>query len=65
MDAIGAFGKNKSYIIKISTYNFRTIRYCWNCLALNNYRYQYYNLVVPGKMFAKAYRKGLAPREFK
>jgi hypothetical protein len=25
MDAIGAFGKNKSYIIKISTYNLTTV----------------------------------------
>jgi hypothetical protein len=34
MDAIGAFGKNKSYIIKISTYNFRTIRfYCWKLFS--------------------------------
>ena len=64
MDAIGALSRISKALLKLAHSTFWIICFnCGSCLALNiTASDQYLAIVVPGKMFAKAYKdKGLAP----
>jgi NhaC family Na+:H+ antiporter len=63
MDAIGALSRISNALLKLA-HHFRTICfYSWKLFSLEHTASdQYLAIVVPGKMFAKAYEdKGLAP----
>jgi Na+:H+ antiporter, NhaC family len=64
MDAIGALSRISQYLLKLAHTTFGLFASTvGSCLALNiTASDQYLAIVVPGKMFAKAYKdKGLAP----